>query len=519
MRIDEKEFFSETALRICSSLDISKAMQNCLKYFSKFIPAQQLSFHIYDREIGIVETVAIAGLTSRETTALRIPLSAKGRKQVEAQRSMRIKYLKRLGDDAVAGPVVRQFGTENLPGLILDLALEKEFIGTVAVLGKPDEIFTEEHMHLFTLVNEPFAIALANCLRYRELQTLRDMLADDNRYLRRELRQLIGAQVIGAEFGLKGVMELVRHIAPLKSPVLLLGETGTGKEVIANAIHHLSPRKNAPFIRVNCGAIPQSLIDSELFGHEKGAFTGALLRKRGRFERANGGTIFLDEIGELPLEAQVRLLRVLQEKEIERVGGSETIPLDIRVIAATHRNLEQMLGEGKFREDLYFRLRVFPILIPPLRHRTEDIPALVEHFIQKKAREMKLNRFPGLAVGTLERLMRYGWPGNVRELENAVERALIINKGGPLEFVDIDNPKCATALRGKEQSNDQLEEISELDLMITHHIQKTLNRCRGRIEGEKGAAKLLKVNPSTLRKRMRKLGIPFGGQNSSQKTV
>jgi transcriptional regulator with GAF, ATPase, and Fis domain len=519
MPVDEKEFFREATLRICSSLDISKAMQNCLKYFSQFIPAQQLSFHIYDREIGIVETVATAGLNSRETSALRTPLSAKGRKQVEAQRSMRIKYLKRVGDDAVAGPVVRQFGTENLPGLILDLALEKEFIGTVAVLGKPDEIFTEEHMHLFTLVNEPFAIALANCLRYRELQTLRDMLADDNRYLQHELRQLIGAQVIGAEFGLKGVMELVRQIAPQKSPVLLLGETGTGKEVIANAVHYLSPRKNAPFIRVNCGAIPQSLMDSELFGHEKGAFTGALVRKRGRFERANGGTIFLDEIGELPLEAQVRLLRVLQEKEIERVGGSETIQIDIRVIAATHRNLEQMLSEGKFREDLYFRLRVFPILIPPLRHRTEDIPALIEHFIQRKAREIKLGRFPGLAAGTLDRLMRYGWPGNVRELENAVERALIINKGGPLEFSDIGSPKREAPPAGKELTSGRLEETAELDLVITRHIQKTLSRCHGRIEGEKGAAKLLKVNPSTLTKRMRKLGIPFGGHDSSQVAV
>ncbi|MFH0728732.1 MAG: sigma-54 dependent transcriptional regulator [Pseudomonadota bacterium] len=519
MRVDEKEFFREAALRICSSLDISKAMQTCLKYFSQFIPAQQLSFHIYDREIGIVETVAIAGLTSRETLALRTPLSAKGRKQVEAQRSMRIKYLKRLGDDAVTGPVVRQLGAENLPGLILDLALEKEFIGTVAVLGSPDELFTEEHMHLFSLINEPFAIALANCLRYRELQSLRDMLADDNRYLQHELRQLVGSRVIGAEFGLKSVMEQIRQVAPLKSPVLLLGETGSGKEVIANAVHYLSPRKNAPFIRVNCGAIPQSLMDSELFGHEKGAFTGASLRKRGRFERANGGTIFLDEIGELPLEAQVRLLRVLQEKEIERVGGSETIQVDIRVIAATHRNLEQMLSEGKFREDLYFRLRVFPILIPPLRHRTEDIPALVEHFVRKKAREIKLSRYPSLAAGALERLMRYRWPGNVRELENAVERALITNKGGALEFADIGSPMRDRLPVATVQSAGQLEEITELDMVITHHIQNTLERCHGRIEGEKGAAKLLKINPSTLRKRMRKLGIPFGGRQCFQNDV
>ena len=231
-----------------------------------------------------------------------------------------------------------------------------------------------------------------------------------------------------------------------------MGETGVGKEVIANAIHNLSLRSNGPFIRVNCGAIPPTLMDSELFGHEKGAFTGALFQKRGRFERADGGTIFLDEIGELPLEAQVRLLRVLQEKEIERVGGTETIQVDIRVIAATHRNLDQMLAEGRFREDIYFRLRVFPIAIPPLRLRPEDIPVLVQHFIQKKCREMKTVKIPSLAPGALDRLMLYNWPGNVRELENAVERELIVNKGSLLSFDDLD-AKLQTTVAIKPNSD------------------------------------------------------------------
>ncbi|MCP4692228.1 MAG: sigma-54-dependent Fis family transcriptional regulator, partial [Desulfobacterales bacterium] len=194
--------------------------------------------------------------------------------------------------------------------------------------------------------------------------------------------------------GLKGVMELVRQVAPLKSPVLLTGETGTGKEVIAGGIHNASRRGDAPFIKVNCGAIPSALMDSELFGHEKGAFTGAISRKRGRFERSHGGTIFLDEIGELPLEAQVRLLRVLQEKEIERVGGSGPIKVDIRVIAATHRDLEAMVQKGEFREDLYFRLKVFPISIPPLRDRMDDIPTLAQYFMQKKSHEMGLGGIP-----------------------------------------------------------------------------------------------------------------------------
>jgi transcriptional regulator with GAF, ATPase, and Fis domain len=305
-------------------------------------------------------------------------------------------------------------------------------------------------------------------------------------------------------------MEMVRQVAPLESPVLLLGETGVGKEVLANAIHNLSHRRSGPLIRVNCGAIPETLMDSELFGHEKGAFTGAISRKRGRFERAHGGTIFLDEIGELPPEAQVRLLRVLQDKEIERVGGSETIQIDIRVIAATHRNLERMLAQGNFRDDLYFRLRVFPIAIPPLRQRHEDIPALVQHFIQKKSREMKLSINPVLAPGALDRLIHYAWPGNARELENAIERELILSKGSALSFDSI-------AAQGQANENHQPPAVNQtpnkpmdLDLVMAAHIRNVLKMCNGRVEGEKGAAGLLKIHPSTLRKRMKKLNIAFG---------
>lgn len=336
------------------------------------------------------------------------------------------------------------------------------------------------------------------------------MLADDNRYLQEELRRLSGEEIIGAEFGLKEVTELVRQVAPLDSPVLLLGETGTGKEVIANAIHNLSPRKEGPFIRVNCGAIPETLMDSELFGHEKGAFTGALSRKRGRFERAHHGTIFLDEIGELPPEAQVRLLRVLQEKEIERVGGTSTIKIDIRVIAATHRNLETMLTQGRFREDLYFRLRVFPITIPPLRKRITDIPALASHFIQKKSREMKLDTVPPVAADAIDRLMVYRWPGNIRELENAVERALILSRGRPLTFNDIRG-RAGKASSGHDLPSDfKKGESLTLDAVMSRHIRQVLEMCDGRVEGERGAARVLEINPSTLRKRMKKLGIPFG---------
>jgi transcriptional regulator with GAF, ATPase, and Fis domain len=508
MKIDESHFFRESTLRICGSLDIDKAMQRCLQFMARHIPASRICFHVYDRQLGIVETVAMATEATSEAMSLRTPLSARGRRQVEDQRSSRTKLMERMGDDAVAGPIARHFAGDDLSGLLLDLALEKQFIGTVSVFSEPGKQFNQDHVRLLSLLNRPFAIALANSLQYRELRKLRDMLADDNRYLQDELRQIAGQEVVGAGVGLKDIMELIRQVAPLDSPVLLLGETGVGKEVMANAIHTLSQRRGGPFIRVNCGAIPNTLMDSELFGHEKGAFTGAVARKRGRFERADGGTIFLDEIGELPLEAQVRLLRVLQDKEIERVGGAETVRVDIRIVAATHRNLERMLAEGTFREDLYFRLRVFPIVIPPLRQRTDDIPVLVQHFIGKKAREMKLSTIPAVAPGALDRLIRYGWPGNARELENAVERALIVSRGAPLAFKDID-PAGRQAVDGPKMDN-KANEACGLDHVAALHIRKVLAQCNGRIEGEKGAARLLCIHPSTLRKRMKKLGIVFG---------
>jgi transcriptional regulator with GAF, ATPase, and Fis domain len=510
MSIDESEFFRNATLRICGSLEIESAMQRCLRYLARFLPATRLCFHVYDRKLGIVETIAQATVDSGRAMSLRTPLDTAGRRQVEQQRSMRVKMIERMGDDAVAGPVVRQLSAENLSGLMLDLALEGKFVGTVSVFSEPDIKFNHHHVRLLSLLNEPFSIALTNSLRFRELQALRDMLADDNRYFQQELQRIAGEAVVGAELGLKGVMEMVRQVAPLESPVLLLGETGVGKEVLANAIHNLSLRRSGPLIRVNCGAIPETLMDSELFGHEKGAFTGAASRKRGRFERAHGGTIFLDEIGELPLEAQVRLLRVLQDKAIERVGGSETIAVDIRVIAATHRDLERMLARGHFREDLYFRLRVFPIAIPPLRQRQEDIPALVQHFIQKKSREMKLAINPTLALGALDRLMAYPWPGNARELENAIERELILSSGGTLAFDAIGPQGRATKSRPPSGVDHTPAESLELDLVMAQHIRRVLAMCNGRVEGEKGAARRLNIHPSTLRKRMKKLNIVFG---------
>jgi transcriptional regulator with GAF, ATPase, and Fis domain len=383
-----------------------------------------------------------------------------------------------------------------------------EDVGVLILMKRGRDVYSERHAALLRSVREPIRIAMSNARRYVELLQLKERLADDNRAMHRELEQLSGTRVVGADLGLRPVMEMVRRVAPLSSPVLLLGETGSGKEVIANAIHLASPRHEQPFVRVPCGAIPEALLDSELFGHEKGAFTGALTLKRGRFERAEGGTVFLDEIGELTPEAQVKLLRVLQEKEFERLGGTQTLHADVRVIAATHRDLAGMVRAGTFREDLWFRLNVFPIYIPPLRQRREDIPSLIQFFIDRKTRELSLPPCPAVSAETLQPLLEYDWPGNVRELQNVVERALILSQGRPLTF-----PNLESALAGTPPTPEAARsEFPELDAVIDRHIRQALTKARGRVEGEGGAADLLGLNPSTLRARMRKLRIPFGRQ-------
>ena len=331
----------------------------------------------------------------------------------------------------------------------------------------------------------PFAVALANSLAHEEVLRYQAILLDDKRFLNRELYGGAADGIIGGNTGLRNVMEMVRQVAPLNNTVLILGETGTGKELIANAIHFSSPRRNGPFITVNCGALPENLLDSELFGHERGAFTGAVAESRGRFERADGGTIFLDEIGELPPNAQVRLLRVLQNHEVERVGGNRPIPVDIRVIAATHRNLQSMVTEGSFREDLWYRLSGFPIMVPPLRQRKEDVPALTRHFVTVRSRDLGIGVPPSIAPGGLQRLMEYDWPGNVRELENLIERELILHRDGPLTF-DAILLREEGRKRPVAASSDRPPLPTNLDEAMAAHIGEVLRITNGKIHGPGG---------------------------------
>jgi len=416
-----------------------------------------------------------------------------------------------LEEEPESRNIMRNIFPENSSHIHMQLNLEQERLGALIVLARAKHQYSDEHAHLISLLHDPLAIAISNILQFREISRLRDLLADENRYLRKELKTQSGERIIGVDFGLKNTMKMVDQVAPLNSPVLIMGETGVGKELVANAIHEGSNRKGKPFVKVNCGAIPDSLVDSELFGHEKGAFTGALAQRRGRFERADQGAIFLDEIGELPAAAQVRLLRVLQQHEIERVGGSDPIPVDVRIISATHRNLEEMVKDGAFREDLWFRLNVFPIMIPPLRQRTEDIPALVGHFIDQKSKGLNIWQPPKLAPGSMERLRSQAWPGNVRKLENLVERELIQSQvSGNFQLLTFQALSPAKNTPAGAPLPGQREAIAPMDDVVSDHIQYVLSATNGRVEGTGGAAALLGMHPSTLRARMRKLGIAFG---------
>ncbi|MBS1564520.1 MAG: sigma 54-interacting transcriptional regulator, partial [Bacteroidetes bacterium] len=311
----------------------------------------------------------------------------------------------------------------------------------------------------------------------------------------------IADNIIGSSPALLYVMDMINRVAPSDTSVLILGESGTGKERMADSIHHLSPRKDHPFVKVNCGALPAALIESELFGHEKGAFTGAIEKRIGKFERADKGTIFLDEIGELPLELQVKLLRVLQEKEIERVGARSPVKINVRVIAATNRNLEREVAEGRFRLDLYYRLNVFPVLLPPLRERREDLPALVDHFIGQYNRKAG-RKITGVTDKVLKKMMAYDWPGNIRELENLIERNILLAKSTVIDeinlpaFIQKESPAATTAEGIKSIAENEKE-----------HILAVLKKCNGKIWGLGGAAELLDLPPSTLKSRMKKLGI------------
>ena len=405
------------------------------------------------------------------------------------------------------------------PFLWKDRGIGAVFVGR-ATVGE----FSEQEIRLLKTFADQAVIAIRNAHLFQELENKNQQLEAKNAQLHAEIEAHQRAraivhyledeiragqnlhEIVGRSSCFRLLLEQVALVGPTDSTVLILGETGTGKELIARAIHDQSTRRDGPLVKVNCAALPRELVESELFGHEKGAFTGATQQRRGRFELADGGTLFLDEIGELSLEAQAKLLRVLQEKEFERVGGTRTLRSDARLIAATNRDLHARVNGGEFRSDLFYRLNVFPLVVPPLRDRRPDIPALVARFLEKSSRKLG-KAFEGVSPEFIERAMAYQWPGNVRELENVIERAAILSRGPLLEPLgwSLAREHAESVTGASVEAADR--SIKTLLDMEREHIQRALEQSRWVVEGDHGAARALGVKPSTLRGRMRKLGI------------
>ena len=375
-------------------------------------------------------------------------------------------------------------------------------LGVLGVGRLNENAFAEDDAALLTEVGKQVAIAVENALAYREIDALKNKLQEEKLYLQEEIRTEYNfEEIVGTSATLKRALQDVETVAPTDSTVLIFGETGTGKELIARALHNLSGRREHTMVKVNCAAIPTGLLESEMFGHEKGAFTGAVTQRKGRFELAHNGTIFLDEVEEIPLELQPKLLRVLQEQEFERLGSGKTIRVNVRVLAATNADLAQMVAEKKFRSDLYYRLNVFPVALPALRERPEDIPLLVHFFAQKFSQQMK-KPIKTIPTETITRLTSYSWPGNIRELQNLIERAVILSRGSVLEV-----PLAELKRLGNGDLVNQLQGPTMLEEVEREHIMKVLRETGWVIGGSAGAATRLGLNRTTLNNRMRKLGI------------
>ena len=394
----------------------------------------------------------------------------------------------------------KEFGVQS--SCVLPLTTARRRLGALCFACKELAAYHGSDVHFLQLVANQVAVAVENALAFQEIEALKDKLAKEKAYLEEEARtEHDFGNIVGESAALRAILRKVETVASTDSTVLVYGETGTGKELIARAVHDLSPRKDRTFVKLNCAAIPTGLLESELFGHERGAFTGAITQKLGRFELANQGTLFLDEVGDIPLELQPKLLRVLQEQEFERLGSTRTIRVNVRLVAATNRDLGQMVAEGRFRNDLYYRLNVFPLTLPPLRDRRDDIPRLVRHFTQRFARRMG-RQIETIPSEVMNGLVQYPWPGNVRELQNVIERAVILSRGPVLHVPRTD----LRSARPQPTSTDDGAPGTLADAE-REHIVRVLRDTSWVLAGPKGAASRLGMKRSTLQWRMKKLGI------------
>ena len=539
----EDGVFFHTATNLLGIEDIRLALREFYTYLERSFPLEAIVVHHFLPNASMLLNLYFLNHQEMEFLGSVVPFS---REQALFLRAFSmtggVNYVPDSTQSRTACSVVSLLGNwiDSRPRahMVCCLKTAHGSEGLLRLIGRSVDCFTMEHRRRLSMLSLPLGFALYKLLSLPETQHFLQEKGYEEARSTEEHKEPF-PKLIGANGGLKDLMETVRKLSITDAPVLILGETGTGKELVANAIQSGSSRRNKPFIKVNCGAIPETLMDSTLFGHEKGAFTGAHCTTPGKFEQANGGTLFLDEVGELTLQAQVRLLRTLQNHVVERVGSTDSIPINVRIIAATNRDLPSMLARGTFREDLYYRLNVFTLHVPPLRDRLQDLLPLARHFIDNATKRMGLPPILGIHPKSMEKLLHYPWPGNVRELENLIERALIMNYGETLRL-DEYLPKMTEEIRpfaydeifrqrvtevvmaclakhewpverlagqAPHEEKGEDEPLQPLNDVIKDHIVRALKYTNGKIHGPGGAGELLGVHPDTLRKRMQKLGI------------
>ena len=500
----EEAVMLQLSQALLANMDVRKLLSAISASLSEVIPIDAATLGLYDEKSGkLMVQFLDVNEQSPQTADVLLPIDDSPAGQAFTSRQPVV--LDRIQESKLAKGAAHLTGIGMKSGCWVPLIHRDVAVGVLAVARRSEAGFNEREREMLDQVADQVAMAVSNAMVFRQIAELRDRLRQEKLYLEEEINvENRFEDIVGESGGLRQVLKQIETVAPTTATVLIEGETGTGKELLARAIHRLSGRSERTFVKVNCAAIPAGLLESELFGHEIGAFTGAIARKMGRVELAHEGTLFLDEVGELPLDLQPKLLRALQEKEIERLGGNRPIAVNVRLIAATNRDLGQMVAEKQFRSDLYYRLKVFPIFSPPLRDRVGDIPVLVRHFVSSHSRRMGKN-ITTIPAETMQALCRWPWPGNIRELENFLERSVILTRGSELyvPLAELET-KVAEEEEEMERTNPTLQAAER------EHILRVLRETKGQIGGADGAAARLGLKRTTLNSKLKKLGIERG---------
>ncbi len=496
----EEAVMLQLSSALLANVDVTKLLTAISASIGEVIPHDAATLALYDPTMGDLQ-VQFLGMVGEQAPRGEVRLPIETSPAGAALRTREPVLLEKIKEAGFPPETVRHLTDLGMQsGCWVPLIHRGDAVGTLAVASSLEGNFSRSDAEMLVQIADQVAMAVNNATAFRQIAELRDRLRQENQYLEAEINlENRYEDIVGESKGLREVLREIETVAPTDATVLIQGESGTGKELLARAIHRLSRRSERTFIKLNCAAIPAGLLESELFGHEKGAFTGAISRKIGRLELAHEGTLFLDEIGELPLDLQPKLLRVLQEREIERLGSNRPIPVNMRLIAATNRDLSKMVADKEFRADLFYRLKVFPVFSPPLRERASDIPILVRHFVTTHSRRMG-KAIESIPDETMQALVRWPWPGNIRELENFLERAVILTRG-PVLYVPLAELQMAQERVQIEVENPTLQEAER------EHILRVLRECKGQIGGDDGAAERLGLKRTTLNSKLKKLGI------------